>query len=92
MYVCRIVFSNITIMRKSVLLFVLIGWFCCFRAEELFLSQNMPNPFNGTTGDVQVTSSSYTHVFKISYNSPTLDYDTFYFDLAFPVRCVRNDL
>ncbi|MDD6582294.1 MAG: T9SS type A sorting domain-containing protein [Bacteroidales bacterium] len=36
-------------MRKSVLLFVLIGWFCCFRAEELFLSQNMPNPFDGVT-------------------------------------------
>lgn len=46
----KLFFSNITIMRKSVLLFVLIGWFCCFRAEELFLSQNMPNPFNGTTG------------------------------------------
>ncbi len=35
---------------------------------------------------------SYAHVFKISYNSPTLDYDTYYYDRAFPVRCVRNDL
>ena len=33
MYVCSVVFSNIAIMKKSILLFVLIGWFCCFRAE-----------------------------------------------------------
>ena len=35
---------------------------------------------------------SYAHVFKISYNSPTLNYVTYSYDCAFPVRCVRNDL
>jgi uncharacterized protein (TIGR02145 family) len=40
---------------------------------------------------VHSTFYSYAFVYKISYNSPELSRYSYYYDRAFPVRCLRNE-